>query len=94
MRALVSVYNKNGLEPLIRLLHQNQVSLISTGGTKIIIEKLGIPVTEAAELTGYPEIFGGRVKTLHPAILVEFYNEVRIYPTSRKLKNIRFLPLI
>jgi len=68
MRALVSVYNKNGLEPLIRLLHQNQVSLISTGGTKIIIEKLGIPVTEAAELTGYPEIFGGRVKTLHPAI--------------------------
>ncbi|CAG5006400.1 Bifunctional purine biosynthesis protein PurH [Dyadobacter sp. CECT 9275] len=67
--ALISVYYKDGLEPLVRLLHQNDVKLYSTGGTQTFIENLGIPVTPAEELTGYPSIFGGRVKTLHPAIM-------------------------
>lgn len=67
--ALISVYYKDGLEPLVRLLHQNGVKLYSTGGTQTFIENLSIPVTAAEELTGYPSIFGGRVKTLHPAIM-------------------------
>ncbi len=67
--ALISVYYKDGLEPLVRLLHENGVKLYSTGGTQTFIENLSIPVTAAEELTGYPSIFGGRVKTLHPAIM-------------------------
>nr|WP_221395021.1 bifunctional phosphoribosylaminoimidazolecarboxamide formyltransferase/IMP cyclohydrolase [Dyadobacter sp. NIV53] len=67
--ALISVYYKDGLEPLVRLLHENGVKLYSTGGTQTFIENLQIPVTAAEELTGYPSIFGGRVKTLHPAIM-------------------------
>jgi phosphoribosylaminoimidazolecarboxamide formyltransferase / IMP cyclohydrolase len=67
--ALISVYYKDGLEPLVRLLHENGVKLYSTGGTQTFIESLELPVTAAEELTGYPSIFGGRVKTLHPAIM-------------------------
>jgi phosphoribosylaminoimidazolecarboxamide formyltransferase/IMP cyclohydrolase len=67
--ALISVYYKDGLEPLVRLLHENGVKLYSTGGTQTFIENLNIPVTAAETLTGYPSIFGGRVKTLHPAIM-------------------------
>lgn len=66
--ALISVYYKDGLEPLVRLLHQHGVTLYSTGGTQTFIESLGIPVTAVEDLTGYPSIFGGRVKTLHPAV--------------------------
>ncbi|GAB3565960.1 bifunctional phosphoribosylaminoimidazolecarboxamide formyltransferase/IMP cyclohydrolase [Spirosoma luteolum] len=67
--ALISVYYKDGLEPLVRLLHAHNVTLYSTGGTQTFIEKLGIPVTAVEDLTGYPSIFGGRVKTLHPAVM-------------------------
>ncbi len=66
--ALISVYYKDGLEPLVQLLHQQGVTLYSTGGTQTFIESLGIPVTKVEDLTGYPPVFGGRVKTLHPAI--------------------------
>ena len=66
--ALVSVYYKDNLEPIIRKLHSLNVALYSTGGTLTFIEKLGIPVVAVDSVTGYPEIFGGRVKTLHPAI--------------------------
>ena len=64
--ALLSVYYKDGLEPIVRLLHQSGVVLYSTGGTQTFIESLGIPVIGVETLTGYPSIFGGRVKTLHP----------------------------
>ena len=67
--ALISVFYKDGLEPLVRLLHQQNVKLYSTGGTQAFIEQLGIPVTAVEDLTGYPSIFGGRVKTLHPAVM-------------------------
>ena len=67
--ALISVFYKDGLEPLVRLLHQQNVSLYSTGGTQAFIEQLGIPVTAVEDITGYPSIFGGRVKTLHPAVM-------------------------
>ncbi len=66
--ALVSVYSKAGLEPIIRRLHALQVTLYSTGGTQAFIEQLGIPVTSVESLTGYPSILDGRVKTLHPAV--------------------------
>lgn len=67
--ALISVFHKDGLEPLVRLLHEQNVKLYSTGGTQAFIEQLRIPVTAVEDLTGYPSIFGGRVKTLHPAVM-------------------------
>lgn len=66
--ALVSVFSKDGLEPLLRKLHEKDVTLYSTGGTYSYIEKLGIPVQSVEQLTGYPSILDGRVKTLHPAV--------------------------
>lgn len=66
--ALISVYYKDNLEPIIKKLNQLGVKIYSTGGTLSFIEKLGIPVTAVDSVTNYPEIFGGRVKTLHPAI--------------------------
>lgn len=67
--ALISVFCKDGLEPIVRLLHEQRVKLYSTGGTQTFIEQLSIPVTAVETLTGYPAIFGGRVKTLHPAVM-------------------------
>jgi phosphoribosylaminoimidazolecarboxamide formyltransferase / IMP cyclohydrolase len=67
-RALISVFYKDNLEPLVRLLGNYGVEFISTGGTQEFIEKLGFSVTPVEKLTGFPSIFGGRVKTLHPAI--------------------------
>ena len=66
--ALISVYYKDGLEEIVRKLHAENVTLYSTGGTQSFIEGLGIPVVPVETMTSYPEIFGGRVKTLHPAI--------------------------
>lgn len=67
-RALVSVFYKDHLEQIIKLLGKNGVEFVSTGGTQEFIEKLGFPVIPVEKLTGFPSIFGGRVKTLHPAI--------------------------
>jgi len=67
-RALVSVYDKTGLEDLVRGLHDGGVVLVSTGGSAALIEKLGLPVTRVEELTGFPECLDGRVKTLHPKV--------------------------
>lgn len=66
--ALISVYHKDGLEPLVRELNRLNVRIFSTGGTQDFIEGLGLPVTPVEELTAYPSILGGRVKTLHPKI--------------------------
>ena len=67
-RALISVYDKTGLEELVRGLHEEGVALVSTGGSAAFIAGLGIPVTEVADLTGFPECLEGRVKTLHPKV--------------------------
>lgn len=67
-RALISVFYKDNLEPIIHLLAKHGVEFVSTGGTQDYIEKLGYQVTPVEKLTGFPSIFGGRVKTLHPAI--------------------------
>ncbi len=66
--ALISVYYKDNLEPIVKLLTANNVQIFSTGGTQKFIEDLGVSVTPVEEMTTYPSIFGGRVKTLHPAI--------------------------
>ncbi len=67
-RALISVFYKDNLEPIVHLLGKEGVEFVSTGGTQEFIEKLGYKVTPVEALTGYPSIFGGRVKTLHPTI--------------------------
>jgi len=67
-RALISVFYKDNLAPIVELLGKQGVEFVSTGGTQEFIEKLGYPVTPVEKLTGYPSIFGGRVKTLHPAV--------------------------
>ena len=66
--ALISVYYKTGLESIVRELHNNNVKIYSTGGTQSFIEGLGIPVIRVEDLTEYPSILGGRVKTLHPKV--------------------------
>ena len=66
--ALISVFDKTGLEPIIKALHQNNVTIYSTGGTQDFIQKLNVPVVAVEDITAFPEILGGRVKTLHPKI--------------------------
>ena len=67
-RALVCVYDKTGLEELVRGLHEAGVELVSTGGSAKLIADLGLPVTRVEDLTGFPECLDGRVKTLHPKV--------------------------
>tara|TARA_S200000501_G_C20871760_1_gene764619 strand:- start:904 stop:2391 length:1488 start_codon:yes stop_codon:yes gene_type:complete len=66
--ALISVFNKDGIEEIATKLHNQNIKIISTGGTKSFIENLDIPVTSVESITDYPSILGGRVKTLHPKI--------------------------
>lgn len=66
--ALISVFHKDGLDEILQVLHQNKVNIYSTGGTADHIVSLGIPVIKVEDLTGYPSILDGRVKTLHPKI--------------------------
>ena len=66
--ALVSVYSKDRIAPIVQKLHQLGVELLSTGGSRSFIESLGIPCKAVEDLTGYPSILGGRVKTLHPKV--------------------------
>lgn len=67
-RALISVSNKEGLIPFVRTLVERQIDVISTGGTKKLIEDAGLPVRSVSDVSGFSEILDGRVKTLHPAI--------------------------
>ena len=67
-RALVSVFHKDGLDAILRKLYAEGVELLSTGGTQAFIESLGIPCQKVADVTSYPSILGGRVKTLHPKV--------------------------
>lgn len=66
--ALVSVFHKDGLDDIIKMLYADGVEFLSTGGTQSFIESLGIPCKAVEDLTGYPSILGGRVKTLHPKV--------------------------
>lgn len=66
--ALISVFDKDGLEPIVKKLHEQGVTFYSTGGTEAFIKDLGIPVVPVEDVTSYPSILGGRVKTLHPKV--------------------------
>lgn len=66
--ALLSVFHKDGLDKLVLSLHKNNVHLYATGGTFDFIQAMNIPVTPVEDITGYPSILDGRVKTLHPAV--------------------------
>lgn len=66
--ALISVFYKDGLDPIVEKLNELGVKIYSTGGTQSFIEEKGIPVTAVEDVTDYPSIFGGRVKTLHPKV--------------------------
>ena len=66
--ALISVFNKDGLAPIVKKMHELGITLYSTGGTASFIEEQNIPVKQVEDLTSYPSILGGRVKTLHPKV--------------------------
>src|SRR3954453_19166282 len=91
-RALVSVYDKTGLEDLVRGLHEAGVALVSTGGSAALIEKLGLPVTRVEDLTGFPECLDGRVKTLHPRVHAGILADRRLETHVRQLKELGVEP--
>ncbi|RLV50037.1 bifunctional phosphoribosylaminoimidazolecarboxamide formyltransferase/IMP cyclohydrolase PurH [Nocardioides mangrovicus] len=91
-RALVSVYDKTGLEDLVRGLHEAGVALVSTGGSAALIEGLGVPVTKVEDLTGFPECLDGRVKTLHPKVHAGILADRRLESHVEQLANLGVEP--
>ena len=91
-RALVSVYDKSGLEELVRGLHDAGAALVSTGGSAALIEKLGLPVTKVEELTGFPECLDGRVKTLHPKVHAGILADRRLESHVQQLEELGVEP--
>ncbi|MER6348809.1 bifunctional phosphoribosylaminoimidazolecarboxamide formyltransferase/IMP cyclohydrolase [Streptomyces sp. NPDC001595] len=91
-RALVSVYDKTGLEDLARGLHEAGVALVSTGSTAARIAAAGVPVTKVEELTGFPECLDGRVKTLHPRVHAGILADLRLEDHQRQLAELGVEP--
>jgi phosphoribosylaminoimidazolecarboxamide formyltransferase/IMP cyclohydrolase len=91
-RALVSVYDKTGLEDLARGLHEAGVALVSTGSTAARISAAGVPVTPVEELTGFPECLDGRVKTLHPRVHAGILADLRLETHRAQLDELGIEP--
>ncbi|MFI0151744.1 bifunctional phosphoribosylaminoimidazolecarboxamide formyltransferase/IMP cyclohydrolase [Streptomyces lydicus] len=91
-RALVSVYDKSGLEELAQGLHAAGVQLVSTGSTAAKIAAAGVPVTKVEELTGFPECLDGRVKTLHPKVHAGILADLRLEDHRRQLADLGVEP--
>ena len=91
-RALVSVYDKAGLDDLVRGLHDAGVELVSTGGSATLIESLGLPVTRVEDLTGFPECLDGRVKTLHPRVHAGILADRRLESHVEQLRELEIEP--
>ncbi|NKI40544.1 bifunctional phosphoribosylaminoimidazolecarboxamide formyltransferase/IMP cyclohydrolase [Streptomyces physcomitrii] len=91
-RALVSVYDKTGLEELARGLHEAGVELVSTGSTAGRIAAAGVPVTKVEELTGFPECLDGRVKTLHPRVHAGILADLRLDSHRAQLDELGVAP--
>ena len=91
--ALISVFYKNGLDEIVKELHKNGVHIYSTGGTQTFIESLDIPVTPVEDLTEYPSILGGRVKTLHPKIFGGILNRRNLAEDQQTIEDYNIPPL-
>ena len=91
-RALVSVYDKTGLDDLVRGLADAGVELVSTGGSAARIESLGLPVTKVEDLTGFPECLDGRVKTLHPKVHAGILADRRLESHVQQLAELGIEP--
>ncbi|WP_030671515.1 bifunctional phosphoribosylaminoimidazolecarboxamide formyltransferase/IMP cyclohydrolase [Streptomyces cellulosae] len=91
-RALVSVYDKTGLEDLARGLHAAGVELVSTGSTAAKIASAGVPVTKVEDLTGFPECLDGRVKTLHPKVHAGILADLRLEDHRQQLQELGVEP--
>src|SRR3954463_15378409 len=91
-RALVSVYDKSGLDDLVQGLAAAGVELVSTGGSAARIESLGLPVTEVEDLTGFPECLDGRVKTLHPKVHAGILADRRLETHVQQLADLGIKP--
>ncbi|GAA1152398.1 bifunctional phosphoribosylaminoimidazolecarboxamide formyltransferase/IMP cyclohydrolase [Ornithinicoccus hortensis] len=91
-RALISVYDKTGLEELVQGLHAAGVALVSTGSTAGRIEAAGVPVTRVEEVTGFPECLDGRVKTLHPKVHAGLLADTRNPEHVRQLADLEVEP--
>ena len=91
-RALVSVYDKTGLDELVRGLAAVGVELVSTGGSASLIESLGLPVTKVEDLTGFPECLDGRVKTLHPRVHAGILADRRLPEHVAQLEELGVAP--
>ncbi len=92
-RALVSVYDKEGLEELARGLARHGVAIVSTGSTAARIRHAGVDVTEVADITGFPECLDGRVKTLHPRIHAGLLADRDKADHRRQLEELRVEPI-
>jgi phosphoribosylaminoimidazolecarboxamide formyltransferase / IMP cyclohydrolase len=91
-RALVSVYDKSGLEELVTGLHAAGVAIVSTGSTAGRIADAGVPVTKVEELTGFPECLDGRVKTLHPKVHAGILADLRLDSHRAQLEELGVEP--
>jgi len=92
-RALLSVSDKSGIVELAKMLHQNGVEILSTGGTANVIRKAGIPVKDVSEITQFPECLDGRVKTLHPNIHGGILARTSHEPDNRELQKLDIKPI-
>lgn len=92
-RALISVYDKTGIEDLAQALHATGCEIISTGSTAAKILAAGIPVTEVSALTDFPECLDGRVKTLHPAVHAGILADRRLDSHCRQIEELGVLPI-
>src|SRR5215471_942514 len=91
-RALISVYDKTGLEDLARALREAGAEIVSTGSTARAIEQAGIPVTKVEDLTGFPECLDGRVKTLHPKVHAGLLADLTSPAHEQQLKDLGIEP--
>jgi phosphoribosylaminoimidazolecarboxamide formyltransferase/IMP cyclohydrolase len=91
-RALISVYDKTGLDELAQRLAEAGVQIVSTGSTAAQIEELGVPVTRVEELTGFPECLDGRVKTLHPTVHAGLLADLRLDAHRAQLEQLGIEP--
>ncbi len=91
--ALISVYYKEGLEKIISLLKENNITIYSTGGTQKFVEEQGADCVSVESITGFPSILGGRVKTLHPSVFGGILGRRDVETDIKEMKEYK-IPII